>query len=255
MMKQHFNLLRMVVFAILFVAGSFPAPLFAKESATSARTRVDHASFCASIDTLGAKVADDIALRQAHDERKRTRDRDVLLRRLTGRDRAMADARSSWDSKRDQLYVKLEHRAKTDAQRAAIALFKTHVDTATRVRREAVEAAVSAFHASIDAASRERQKVVDDAIAVFTRKTQEALLKAKADCQRGVAPSKVRDLYTKEMKHAKEDLSAALKTLEKRNDALRAVSHERQAAVVRAAANFTSAIESAEATLRKAFAH
>jgi hypothetical protein len=129
MMKQHFNLLRMVVFAILFVAGSFPAPLFAKESATSARTRVDHASFCASIDTLGAKVADDIALRQAHDERKRTRDRDVLLRRLTGRDRAMADARSSWDSKRDQLYVKLEHRAKTDAQRAAIALFKTHVDT------------------------------------------------------------------------------------------------------------------------------
>lgn len=259
MMKQPFKLSRILILAILFLAGGFPLPLFAKgkDAVRSAHTAsvYNSASFCASIDTLGAKVADDIALTQARYESKRAEDVAALEKRLMGRDAAKADARSSWDSKRDQLYMQLAHRAKTDAQRAAIAVFTTNVDTATRARRKEVDDAVSAFRASIDAASQERQKGIDDAIAVFKKQTQDTLLAAKADCGKGTPPPKVRAAYTKDMKQAKDDFSTDLKALEKRHDVLRTIPDDRQAAVVRAAANFKSALASAEAQLKQSFSN
>jgi hypothetical protein len=260
MMKQLSNLTNIFMFAMLCITGSFPVFAFAKEKATvsssSVRMQPDrpgHSGFCISLDSLGAKVADDIALIQSRYESKRTEDVAALKKRLAGRDKEKNDAWSSWDSKRDHLYVKLERYTKTDQQRAALEEFKVNVDIASRARRKAVDDAVALFHESIDTASSGRQKDINDAIIGFKKKTEETLLVAKADCRQGAVPGNVRAAYVKEMKLAKDDLNATLKVLDKRHDALRTIQDDQQAAVVRATANFRAAIEAAQTTLKQAF--
>lgn len=256
-MKIHSKASGFVAFAIgiSLIAPSF---VFAQDATTggTAGTRPERAqrNFCTAIDELVTKVGGRIGEREIKYQEKRTELRGKLDERFANRDVSRADHRDGWDKHRAEWLEKLNTRAKTDAQKSAVAKFIADIDAAVAARRAAVDAAVAAFRASIDQAIKDRQAALDAAVATFKSETDAALVKAKADCAvAGAVPKAVREAYVAALKAAREKLRSTVSSIEKRKDTLKPLAEVRKEAIKKAVLDFRAAVNKAKDELKAAF--
>jgi hypothetical protein len=148
----------------------------------------------------------------------------------------------------DQLsanFGKLDAKAATDTQKAAVATFKASVTQAVTTRRTAVDAANKAFQQGVQASVTGRQAQLKTAAATYKTAVSAALANAKSSCAAGVAPATVRTNLQTALAKARTNLENARKNAEKVGSSLDALKATRKAAVEKANADFKTAMKGA----------
>ena len=103
-------------------------------------------------------------LRRSIMSRKATR-RNVFDENRDERDATLETNCNERDMKREEMYAKLLERAGDDTKKqAAVAAFKSAVETAVANRKQAVDAAIEAFRTGVDAAIGSKKTTVDSRV-------------------------------------------------------------------------------------------
>ena len=264
MTHQTSNLGRKAAALVLGAALLAPTAFVFAEEGPSVRTNVGvkvqlkadaglNLNFCTNLAKLETSIANRIPKREEkRDDRLDTRIAKVgnhFQLRLT----KLEDHRSDWDKNRIDRYTKMEARASTTAQIAAVATFKTNVDAAVKVRRAAVDSAVKTFQDGVNKLLAGRQTTVDAAFAKLKTDTSAAIAKAKEACANGTDPMTIRTTLATDLKVANDAFSASIKpstTLESQVNALRVT---RDAAVKAAIEAFNKVLDAELVKLKAAF--
>ncbi len=243
------NLKYIGVFALVAVI-ILPTTTFAARSESTVRNA--GTQFCATLDKRATEVnskIDDkkekLDIRQHDRLNKKSADR-------SERDTKLEMHRDGWDDHRGERITKLEAKATTDAQKAAVAQFNTTMTAAINARRSAIDTAISTFRTGVDSITGTRVSAVDTAIATFKTARQSALEKAKTDCAAGVDSKTAKATFEASMKAALNTFKAAKTAVIKKND-VTVLSQARKAAIEKAVADFKVTMDAAQATLKLAF--
>jgi hypothetical protein len=170
--------------------------------------------------------------------------------RRDGRDEWLGEKRGTQDERRSALYTKLDERADTDAEKAAVAEFKSTIDAAVVVRRSAVDKAISDFRSAVDSLVGSKKDGVSSAYTEFKSAADAAIAKAKSDCAGDVDPSTVRSTFNAAMKAAREGLKDDRSTIDKVRDDIQTLAETRKKSVEAALATFKTAVETAKEKLQ-----
>ncbi|HQV64916.1 MAG TPA: hypothetical protein PKZ56_01665 [Candidatus Paceibacterota bacterium] len=186
-----------------------------------------------------------IDLRRNEQLNKKTQNR-------SDRDTKIEQHRDGWDNNRGDRFEKLEAKATTDAQKAAVAEFKSTVTTAISTRRSAIDSAISTFRSGVDALNTSNKTAIDAAITNFKTAYQAALTKATADCAAGVDSKTVKATFESSIKAAHETFKATKESIVKKT-AIEALGATRKAAVTKAVEDFKTVLQAAQQKLQLAF--
>ena len=169
--------------------------------------RGDGAQFCTTITKrVVNKNLDDHTAQLEARRQENTQKKDE---KRTERDTKLEQHRDGWDQNHDTRFTKLETKATTDAQRAAIAEFKATVTAAITARRTAVDVAIATFRSGIDALNTSHKGAIDTALANLKTARQAALDQAKANCTAGMDPATAKTTFDTAMKAAGEAFKVA----------------------------------------------
>lgn len=170
--------------------------------------------------------------------------------RRDNRDDTLSEKRDNQDDRRSDLYTKLEGRADTDEEKAAVAEFKATVDKAVEDRRSAIDKAISDFRTGVDASVDTRNSSVKDTHSAFKQAVDAAVAQAKSDCESGKSPEEVRSAYEAAMKAARENRNEDKQVIDKIGDDIKKLAETRKAAVEKALADFKATVEAAKEKLK-----
>lgn len=215
-----------------------------RENASSTRQDM----FCSELDkvlsgldTRGIKLEDNrMQMQQNGAERRDEHRSDVDTRR----DENL--------TKRNEQLAELGTRAKTDAQKQAIAAFVATMDAALKTRDAAVDAILATHRAAVDAAVASRKTAVDAAIATLKTEVEAAKTKAKADCGTGVAPQTIRTTLRAAVLAAQEKFKTTVQGIEKVKDVSSTERDARKAELDAVYATFKTTAEKAGSDLKAA---
>jgi len=183
------------------------------------------------------------------------RHQDRIDRLKGGRDERrenLNERRTNRDQEREERYATLEEHAETDAQKQAVETFKRTVEASVDVRQEAVDAALDAFYVGIGDAISDRDTALKTAAEKFEDALNAAIDKVKSDCANSTDPQTIRQNLRTDIKDARD----ALKNTRQGNtvgDDVKVLAETRRAAVEKAFEDFRTALEDAQAELKKAF--
>jgi len=164
----------------------------------------------------------------------------------------LATSRKSGDDRLQENFDKLNAKATTDDQKAAVATFEAAVKDAVTKRRAAVDAANTAFHTAVLGAVSARQNALKTAAAAYKSTVAAAIAAAKASCAAGTPAATVRATLAAKLAAAKSALETARQTADKVGPDLTAAKAARKAAVDKANADFKAAIQAALTALKAA---
>lgn len=173
--------------------------------------------------------------------------------RRDARDEKFESTRTEQDTRRAELYVKLEAKADTDAERAAVVEFKKTMDAAISLRRTTVNKIIDDFRASVDALINTRKNSATDNYGKFKVAVEAAEAKAKSDCEAGTDPKTVMANYQSAMKAAREALKADKNTTQKISSEIRALAETKKQAMEAAMTEFKKTAEAARTKLKAVF--
>lgn len=228
------------------VAFSF-LPVFAFAEGTTSSTKSAN-GFCARISTVSTKVADQITEAEAKQSKKQE-DRSTNIAKKEGdADARRAVGRTTADGKRASNWDKMATKAKTDAQKAAVATYKQTIQDAVTARRTSVDTAVKAYRDGLTSAMTGHSTAVDAAMSAFKTAVNTALTKAQADCTAGIASKTVSASFNTSVSDARKVLRDAKKAAEM-SSGLTALKQTRDTAIKAAEATFKAATEKARADL------
>lgn len=162
------------------------------------------------------------------------------------------ERRANWSAAWDRLIAKLQQQAKNDAQKAAIAAFKTSMEAAFKTRQAAIDAADLAFRTALDKDVTDKKTAVAAAVTAFKTSVQVALDKAKTDCAAGKDAATVRTNLKAALEAARAKLQADIKAIHLIDGKAADLAKTRQAAIEKANADFKIAAEKARADLKAA---
>jgi hypothetical protein len=245
-MKSYIQKSVIVLGAVALLVGSVPFASAADATSTSGAS-------CSRIGDFSVNTQARLTDRESR-YAKNYSDRlsNVDSREQKQNDRLVA-ARTKQDEGRIEQYGKLEGRAKTDAQKAAVIAYESAINSAKATRRAAVDAAVSTFRTSLDSAIASRKSQVDASLNTFKTSVNAALEKAKADCTSGVDMKTVRATLKSSLDAARTKLESDRKAIDKLGDVVSPLAKTRNAAVDAAVKNFKTAADAAKAALVAAF--
>jgi hypothetical protein len=246
-MKMNSKKILTIVLGLAIATNLFlPVASFAQTTTVANR-------FCTNIDKILSPIDQRIADREGKLQAKRQEISDNLAKRINERDAKKLENRNVRDDNRDAQYAKLEAKATTDAQKQAVASFKTTVESAVSARKATVDSAIQALRQSVDQSITARKSAVDAAINAFKNSRTAAMEKAKADCVAGVDAKTVRETYRTSMKAAQDKFKSDFQAIEKLKGSFETVRAERKQAVEKAIADFKVVMEKARADLKTAF--
>jgi hypothetical protein len=146
-------------------------------------------------------------LNSAYDKRSKT-----FTTKRQDWDKRLLEKRDAWDAQRQQNFTKMEAKAKTAAQKEAVATYKSAVLAAVNTRRTANDAARAAFRNGVeDFASGHRSEVLAD-LTTFKGAVTAAETTAKTNCE--ADPSQgvtIRTTFRNALKTARQDYAATRK--------------------------------------------
>ena len=210
-------------------------------------------AFCSRFTQQAERITDNLAEhRSKFEERKENRVNRLETHR-DGREAKLDENRSGADERRNAMYARLEARATTDAEKAAVATFKKTVEDAVDVRRDAVDAAIADFRKGVDAAIAGRKDDMDSAVSKFKSAVEAALAKAKSDCEGGADPETVRTNFKNSLQAARKILIADRQAADKVGEQVKKLAETRRIAVKAALDAFKATVEVARAELKEVF--
>lgn len=209
--------------------------------------------FCANLATKFTEQNKKLTDRLSKFETKKAEQlKKISENRLTA-DKKRIEVRTKVDENRDTRLVKLEARASTTEQKAAVATFRETLKTLATTRRTAVDAAIKIYRDSVDVALTTRKTAIESARTTLQTAIKNILEKAKTDCASGVDPETVRAEVNTGVKLAREQFSTTVKGLDKVKEVVTTASTVRQEAINKAQTDFKTAYEQALVTLKAAF--
>lgn len=203
------------------------------------------------------QFADQVMTRLAEHEQKYGERYTERLSKINGReveqDARLVNRRGEQTEQRSEWYTKLEVKATTDAQKAAVAIFRSTIDVAITTRRAAVDKAVADFRIGLDAVIAARKATLDGIAATFTTSMNTALAKAKTDCAAQVDPRTVRETLRVALEAARVKFQTDKTAAEKARTTIEALRVTRRTAIKNALDAFRATAEQARAQLKAAF--
>ena len=161
--------------------------------------------------------------------------------------------REKWDDNREEQFGKLEEKAQTDAQKQAVAQFKSTMTAAISTRRAAVDVAIQTFRQGLQQAINDRKTATDTTVSTYKSTINLAIDKAKSDCASGVDTKTVRTNLIQSLKTAREQFNTARQNIEKLSESVETLVAARKQAVEKAHDDFKKAAEQARIQLKAAF--
>lgn len=249
-MKTRFNYF--TVFTLILFLGAAPMAVFAAppvgKSATS--TKTDGTSFCAEIDSLSAKILTSISEQEKNYNKKGVERMKELTDRRISRDVTENTRRSIWDENRGEHFKLLEAKAKTSAEKKAVAAFKPSIETAVAARKGKVDSAHAAFRVAADKALRERSSTFNTATSTFKGAVDRAALKAKTECKAKQSSEAAREVFRSALKDARMTFENSVKNLSQFS--VDSASKVRNSALDKAQKDFTVDVDTALKILKSA---
>lgn len=249
-MKINFKY-SVVVFSVAFIA---LAPLSAHAASGSGKQSVAaaplSASYCTEIDSLAAKLLGSIAEQERNYKRVSGERMQELTDRRTVQATAELNRRSIWDENRNEHFKLLEARAKTPAEKKAIATFKSSIEKAVTSRKSAVDSAHAAFRVSADKALKDRLVTFNAATTTFKVAIDRAAAKARAECVAKQSSTTARDVFRTALKDARTSFENAVKNLALVN--VDTAVKVRNAALEKAQKDFAASVDKALKELKAA---
>ena len=158
------------------------------------------------------------------------------------------------DTNRETQLSKLENIAKTDAQKTAVAEFKTTVETAVSVRRDAFRAADETFKTQMREAADNWKASASEVAGNFRVAVRTAANGALALCKSGDNAELIRTAFQADLETARVQFQNDRKSLTRVGDQAGEYAHARGEAFAAALADFKTTLEAARVTLKAAFA-
>lgn len=211
-------------------------------------------NFCTIVDTWSTDVAGKIAR-----ARNSLKDRQGKLgsrvdERKEQRDEKLGDVREKHNDNRDSRYDRLTTKAITDAQKQAVADFRSSMESAVTARRAAVDAARTAYWNGVNQLVDSRQGSVTQVVDAYAASLESALATAKSECANGVAPATAREHFGTALRTANATFVEGRKAIERFGPQVRTLAETRNQAIKKAMTDFKTAAEAARAKLKAAFA-
>ncbi len=197
----------------------------------------DHSKrFSAKKDEFGQMFSDNAG---AFEDRRDTRDAN-----LNG-------IREKQDEARNEMYMRLEEKAKTDEEKKAVKDFRETLEEAVTDRRKAFDNAVDTFRSGVDGLVASKKTSVTGSVDDFQASVAAAFDKAKSDCSAGADPKTVRETLMTTLKNNREKLRGSAQSFEKIGDSVASLAKTRDAAFKKAADDFKSTVEKARTDLKQ----
>lgn len=212
------------------------------------------AGFCARVTALIPQMTARFAERKANLEARRAEQKGKRTAARAAQSGRLGEIRAKEDGVRSSTMIKLNARAKTTAQKAAVAKFKASMDAAVTARRAAMNAAQNAFQTSLDGAIAGRKEVDIATIAAYENAITTALNKAKADCVGRIRETIVRDRLRAAFQTARQEFLTGRSQLESQEPQVQYYIDVRRTAVQKAFDEFKTKAETARDELKAAFA-
>lgn len=228
-----------------------PSISFAETSGSPTSEKTS-SQFCATIANRVVKINKGIDAKQDTLEIRRHDKLNKKSAERASRDAQVAEHRQDADGERADKINTLESKASTDAQKAAIAQFKTTMTTALATRRSAVDAAITTFRKGVDSVTANRTTSVDTALANLKAARLAAVTKAQADCTSGVDSKTAKATFDASIKTAQTEFQTAKAGFVKKDD-ITNLSTARKTAIEKAINDFKVTRAAAVTTLKQAF--
>lgn len=169
-------------------------------------------------------------------------------------DQEIATDRQTWDTQRQDNYTKLEAKATTDSQKAAVQAYITAVNNAVATRRTAYDAARTAFRSGVDSAIATRHSEVTDQLNAFVDSANSAIATAEASCIANPANgATIRSTLIDSLKTARTTFQTDRKDDSKIGTQVVQLAQVRKAAFKAADAAFATSLSAARQALKAAF--
>ncbi len=224
---------------------------FALGNASSTKSGAEN--YCSRFGTLSQKYEQNVAGQigklqsriQAQIQKVQTNRKDL--------DDKLAQNRQKWTQNRDNLYARLNARAKTDAEKQAVATFKGAIEAAVAARENAVDAARNTYRQSADQLIDQHRSAVEQVLNSFQAAIQAAIGQAQASCTAGTAPAHVRTAFQQALEAARQARKAGVQEVDKIGPQMEALAQTRNAAIQQAMTTYQNALHAAIAALHQAF--
>lgn len=210
-------------------------------------------AFCSRFAESTGKIGNNLMDRYSKFEARQGNRMNILETNRGEREAKLEGSRSQADERRNEMYQKLEARAKTDAEKTAVEEFKKTVEAAIDTRRAAVDAAIAQFRKDVDAAISGRKDDMESAAADFKSAVEAAMNKTKADCEDGTDPETVRSNFKNSLQVARTALQNDRQGADKVGEQVRTSAEVRRVAVKKTLDEFKATVGSARFELKQAF--
>ncbi|MEJ0021898.1 MAG: hypothetical protein WDN47_05000 [Candidatus Doudnabacteria bacterium] len=238
-------------------AGLLASPLFALAVDTSVNVSGNAnvnvgANFCSRINSTSSTLNNLVAKLQNNRGKFRSQMLQSLSNRITSRASSVAKIRASAKGNFAADIAKLNAKATTDAQKAAVASFQVSVQAAQTTRQQAIQAAISAYMTAVQQEITNRENTVQTAATTFQSAVTAALAKAKSDCASKVDSPTARATFAASISSANTTFKASVTGLA--TGQLIALAQTRDNAIQAANQAFRASLQQAVVTLKAAFA-
>ena len=209
-------------------------------------------NFCAKIanNKLDQQIATKVSRLQSDYQDRQTK----ITKKRAEQATNLSDKQAQWDASSAQRFAKLQAKAETDAEKAAVAKFIAAINAAVKIRRSAVAAAGDIFRVGVDRAILARRSALITVLDSYYKAVKAALDKAKTDCAAtGANDATVRTAFVANMKTAQTKLQTEKTNVDKLGETIQKLVDTKKAALAKAVADFKVAVEAARIELEKAF--
>ena len=205
-------------------------------------------NFCAKISTIGSKLSE-----QMTNTETKKRENEAKLAANTTKKEADIDAKRATsridiDSKRIKTADKLNTKAKTDIQKAAVATYTKAINDSVTARRTAIDVAVKTYRDGLTALYSTKNTDTDTSFTTFKSSVDAAIQKATADCANKVPSKTASSVFNKSIKDARMALASS-KKLSTVNTKVKELKDAKDAAFKKAESDFKQATDKARADL------
>lgn len=255
-MKSSNKFLLLVIIAVLL---PISATIYAQnapqeKNKTGADLPNAVANFCTNFSSLSDKYKQNIDNQIAKLQEKINSETQKIEANRQTFDNNLEKNRTKWEINRHDIYDKINGKAVTDAQKQALAAFKTAVEAAVTAREKAVDEARLAYRQSLDQLIFQRKSGILETFNNFKSAIESTIQQVKSNCSSGItSPAYIRQIYQQNMNAARTARITALQEIDKIGPKIKELAQTRNAAIQQALKTYQSALKTAIANLKAAF--
>lgn len=169
-------------------------------------------------------------------------------------DQQIKASRSEWERQRQVNFTKLEAKASTAVQVAAVKTYETTLTNAVNTRRSANDAARTNFKNGVASALADQQATINSQTAALSTAVSNAATTAQASCEANPSNSSaIHSTFVASLKTARESFVNDRKADAKLGDTIKQLEQTRNAAIKTANTNFQATAKAARTTLKNSF--